>query len=253
MDRKLRKTEPEVLDFGELLCPKVTAELWARLPSDLETTPRDNLPLGKSRDMLFLARLLTHRDAGCNRIQVFRDGKRMHYLLLGVQGGGFLHPVTGLPVKPPSQWEQRNTVKLRTIAGHFRQFWHFRSLGKLLGTPAADFTLCVDGLRLCQDGTCDRAALAAATTRWPGWGLGGGDDAICDHAGILKLLNVAAWKEVDRDANAVLCPLDGPVRPIVGEYSTPAWAWEDLCGQQIVFALCPHCLGNFETVLGMMN
>lgn len=248
MDRFYRNNEDQMIDDWLRV-----SELWTRIPSDSLTCPRDNQPLGKSSDMLFQARLLAHRKLGCSRIAVFREQKRMIYLLCGPKGT-ILHPMTGLPVEPAADWEKRNILKMGTVAKYFGEFWSFRRMGKHFGSGRASFTLRVDDLILGEDGKINSKAIASAKKRWCGWALDGGEDRICDHVRELNLLDIAAWEPATPHDDVAICPLDGPVRCIVGHYSTPSWTWErGLCGRHWAFALCPKCLGEFATTLVSMS
>jgi hypothetical protein len=230
----------------------VQRELWTQLPPDELTAPRDNLIVGKSRDLLFQFRLISHREKGGTRIAVFRDGKRTIYLLQKGQKV-FLHPMTGLPVEPDINWKPAGTLKMGTVEKQAQRFWDFRAFGKILGTDPCDFTLCVDGICLSHDGEIDEAGVAKAKKRWPDWALGGGEDGVCDRFKELRFMAVDSCKQPRSVKDVAICPLDGPVKFIVGELHSPSWTWQQRCGRQDVFALCPKCLGAFVATMSSEN
>ncbi len=235
-----------------LLRNNVRRELWTQLPPDDLTCPRDKLILGKSRDLLFQFRMITHRERGYNRIAIFQDDRRMIYLLMGEQGV-FAHPMTGLPVEPDIKWKPAGTLKMGTVEKQAQRFWDFRAFGKILGTDPCDFTLCVDGIRLSYDGEIDEAGVAKVKERWSDWALGGGEDGVCDRFKELRFMEVGTWKKSRLDRDVLFCPLDGPVKFIVGELHSPSWTWRQRCGRLDVFALCPKCLGVFGETLSSIN
>jgi hypothetical protein len=208
--------------------------------------------IGKSSDLLFKFQLLFHRQRGCHRIAVFREENHWMYLVLDEQGA-LLHPMTGLPFEPTANWTSAGTIKMGTIEKHVKSFWAFRDLGKGIRSGRARYSLYVDGLPLCDDGKMDKAALAKAGERWPGWALGRGKDTGRDCFKELRLRDISSPETIPFEAGVVLCPIDGPVRFIVGEYSASAKEWADLGGRRYEFALCPNCLGTFEAHLTCMN
>jgi hypothetical protein len=208
--------------------------------------------IGKSRDLLFQFQLLVHRQRGGRRVAVFRRENRWMYLVLD-EKGFLLHPMTGLPIEPAADWIPAGTVKMGTLDKHVKSFWDFRDLGKGLRSGRVRYSLYIDGLHLCDEGKVDKAALAEVSGRWPGWALGRGKDAICDCFKGLRLRDISSRETTPFEPGVALCPIDGPVRFIVGEYSSPAREWADLCGRRFEFALCPECLGTFESHLTCMN
>lgn len=179
--------------IGENLRGLARAGVWAQLPSDDLTCPRDAQPLVHSSDLLFQVRLLARRKMGCSRIAAFREGKRMIYLLQGPKGA-LLHPMTGVPVEPAPDWDrEQNPIKMGSVEKCVAQFWHIRSMGRRLGSGQDGSSLFVDGLPLFTDGRRDSEAVASAAKRWPGWALDGGEDAVLDHVRDLTLLDVASW------------------------------------------------------------
>jgi hypothetical protein len=226
--------------------------LWSHyLPSGL-MSPRDNPMIGKSDDMPFQFQLLTHRQRGCHRVAVFRKEREWMYLVRD-EKGDLLHPMTGMPFEPEESWRPAGTVKLGSIEKHVKSFWGFRDLGKGLRSGRARYTLRVDGLCLCEDGKLDKEALGVAGKRWPGWALGRGRDSVRDGFRDLRLVDLSAGETASLEGDVALCPIDGPVPFVVGEYSSPRSDWKNLCGREFEYALCPRCLGAFEVKLTFMN
>ena len=227
--------------------------LWSHyLPADL-TSPRDNPMIGKSRDMPFQFQMLTHRQRGCHRVVVFRKEREWLYLVQDDRVG-LVHPVTGLPFEPAADWTPAGTIKMGSIEKHIKPFWGFRDLGKGLRSGRARYTLRVDGLCLCEDGKLDKEALGVAGKRWPGWALGRGRDSVRDgFRDLMRLVDLSAGETASFEGAVALCPIDGPVPFIVGEYSAPKSDWENLCGREFEYALCPRCLGTFEERMTFMN
>jgi hypothetical protein len=228
----------------------IDRKLWAELPTGI--SPRDGKTVGKTNDLLFEFRLLTHRERGCRRLSVFREEKSLLYLVQDASGT-FLHPVTGIPVKPSGEWTPCGTINMSIIQKHIKTFWDFRAMGKGYSTGHSDYTLCVEGLRLSKKGKMDQMAISAAEKRWPGWALDGGDDLLIDHINELKYFNVSAWEAASLGNDIVLCPLDGPVRFILGDFISSDKSWRDMCGRHYKYALCPKCLGTFAAKLFVMN
>jgi len=227
-------------------------DLWRCLPGDEAVSPRDQKVLEKSEDSLFLYKLISWRDQGCRRVAVYREGKRLIYLMQGADGE-FLLPMTGKPVVPAVGWVPKGTIRMGTLEKQLKWFWYFRRYGQWMGRGQANYSLCVDGIHLGTDGKVDPAACAVAMERWLGWALDDSNDAILEYVRGLKFMNISAWKTGKSEKDTLFCPLDGPVRFIVGEFKSSTETWRMMCGRHWAYALCPKCLGMFTMNLLSMN
>lgn len=224
---------------------------WAELPADDLTCPRDNRPPGRSTDLLFQLRVLSLRQQECRRIATFRAGKQHVYLLVGPKDR-MLHPMTGAPFAPGADWKRFNNIKVSIVEKCVDDFWAFRRLGNEVGTGKHALTLVVDGLQVARHGGIG-ADSAQAETRWPGWTLRDEEDPICDHLREVPYLAIDAWTQPLPVEDVVFCPVDGPVRFIVGHCESfpakPCDILEALTGEHVAYALCPKCLGTFATTM----
>jgi hypothetical protein len=51
----------------------------------------------------------------------------------------------------------------------------------------------------------------------------------------------------------ILCPLCGPMPPVIVTVSSPKETWRMSCGREYDFSCCPGCLGTFNNCVTRMN
>jgi len=220
---------------------------WHSLPSFGQDCPRDNQRIERGEDILFLAVVLKHFKPSVRSLKRFAmPGTRQQRYLLEREDGVLLSPVTLEETRPDDGWMLKQTMFARSLRRRIRQrFYVYRRalLDYLRATIIVNGrTLTTEGER--QDGYSEFMELL----RWP---VALADDPILDHLPERKFLEFNAT-QVASSLDAI-CPLDGPVRPLLFEIVSPKWTWEHLCGRHYAYALCPSCLGTFTGYLATLN
>jgi len=257
---------------------------WHSLPSAVQDCPRDDQRIERSGDTLFLAVVLKHFKPPIHRLKrlVVPGTQRQRYFLERADGA-LLNPVTLEEARPEDGWILSQSITTKPLRRRMReQFFAYR---RALSHNLWGHTVIVNGVTLIKEG--DREHLYAefmSSLRSPVDGV----DLILDHPAERKLLefkerehlyaefmdslrwplhkvddlildHLAERKFLDFEEACVtspldaICPLDGPVRPLVLEIVSPRCTWADRCGRHWAVALCPHCLGEFASKLLVMN
>lgn len=227
----------KALDNLSLLDPDlslVPEEISHRLPGEGVHAPRDGVKPSDSRDILFLATLLEKSRAFSAILQcapVSGIGNWI-YLAENCASEGFI---------------VKQKLSAKGIGRIFRKsFYGFR---RAISSPdPAGMSFKIATVELRPAGSRGDKAFwdFVARLHHPFSKLG---DPLLEGLHTRKLLNFPPSLQTD----LFLCPLDGPVKAIEGEVSSPAWTWEELLGRSWSVALCPMCLGDLATTGYAMN
>ena len=219
---------------------------WHSLPSSGQDCPRDNQRIERGKDILFLSVVLKHFQPPVRWLKRFAmPGTRQQRYLLEREDGVRLSPATLEETRPDDGWMPTQVILARALGRMRERFYVYRRafLGHLRET------IIVNGRTLTKEGERqDGYSEFMESLRWP---VAMADDPILDHLPERKFLEFDAT-EVASSLDA-LCPLDGPVRPLLFEIVSPQWTWEHLCGRHYAYALCPSCLGTFTGYLAGLN
>ena len=231
---------------GEYPPPKVPP-YWQSVPGPADDAPRDGQHIERGKDILFLATALKNFRWPMRWLKrfVLRNTPQQRYLLER-KDGVLIHLVTLEETTPEEEWIPTQAISARALRRRVRE--HFYAFRRVLPIIARG-TVAINGHTLVEDGE-PRAAHAEFmdSLRLP---VRKADDPILDHLAEVKFLefgDVRVASPLD-----ALCPLDGPVRPMLLEIISPNWTWKNLCGRHWASALCPRCLGEFTAQLVALN
>lgn len=220
---------------------------WHSLPPSGQDCPRDGERIERSEDILFLAVVLKHFKPPVRWLKRFAmpDTRQQRYLLER-EDGVLVSPVTLEETSPDDGWRPTQAMSAKPLRRRMREhFYVYRRV--LLG----DFleTVIINGQTLTKEGKRhDGYAEFMESLRWP---VAKAEDPILDHLHERNFLEFdAAHVASSLDA---ICPLDGPVHPLLFEIVSPQWTWDHLCGRHTAYALCPSCLGKFAGKLVSVN
>ena len=220
---------------------------WHSLPSSGQDCPRDNRRIERGADILFLALVLKHFKPPVRSLKRFAmPSTRQQRYLLEREDGVLLSPVTLEQTTPDEGWMPKQTVFARPLRRWMRKrFYLYRRA--LLGHLRE--TIIVNGRALTTEGKRQNGYFEFMESLC--WPVALADDPILDHLPERKFLEFNVT-QVASSLDAI-CPLDGPVRPLLFEIVSPRWTWEHLCGRHYAYALCPSCLGTFTGYLAALN
>ena len=226
--------------------PTITS-YWHSLPSSGEDCPRDNQRIERGGDILFLAVVLKHFKPPIRWLKRFAmQGTRQQRYFLEREDGVLLSPVTLEETRPDEGWIPKQTMFARSLRRRMRE--HFYVYRRALLDNLRE-TIIVDGRTLTKEGNRQDAYSEFMQSLW--WPVAKVDDPILDHLPEVDFLAFDTARVASSQDG--ICPLDGPVRPLLFEIVSPKWTWDHLCGRHYAYALCPHCLGTFAGYLAAMN
>jgi hypothetical protein len=218
-----------------------------------ELNTKDTKRLTVTKDFLFLLKLLRRHQASWKFYTTLMDADtQARFFLAEDRAGRFHHPVTGAEVVKCEDWSVKERVRPKKVRDHFfsRYSWRF----VLRSDYQPDYTIRAGRMTIWKGGRLRRVRqlLFSLTRKYP---LGGRFDRLLASPGayferIEKVIDAATPTELE---SPYFCPLDGVVKPIEIELSSPAWTWKELCGRQWTSEVCPCCLFEFNTQLTLRS
>lgn len=195
--------------------------IFSNVPVEPYGTPRDLQPPHKTKDALFLAKLLS------------------------VENGEFLVELENgylAPEDHPFELKTKRKIKRATVRQWFVNSFYYNRKYLFMALNAHHVT--IDGTKM----TSRRLSAFTESLEWP---FSQKHDPLLANLYRTPLL---AW---DDDQvipwDQLCCPLDGPVTPLSAIVCRKTVFWKRLMGREWHLELCPKCLGTFKHELGMMN
>jgi hypothetical protein len=228
---------------------------WTSYPGALDWQPRDGLRLDRTADLLFLACIVANFTPPIRWLTrlTLPDRGKSSLLLLEDNEGGFYHPATRQPTRPDGFPEVKQKYYGKTLRRQFKErYYHFRSLA--LKLQETDLTIKLDGRTICHAGDVDREGFCKLEDQLV-WPLRTNEDPLLGEGGLsgIEFKGCTALPHREGERNDPICPVDGPVWPVVADIISPEWTWRNLCGRHWRTILCPRCLGQFHTDLVALN
>jgi hypothetical protein len=189
-------------------------------PEPDEHKPRDGAPLRKTKDVLFLALMLE----GCTKtgwMETTLDASRQ-------QTCRVIPKPTTSATKGQQFWKTKTLKK--AIFDH--EFWEVRRLRR---RP--------DGHRI----KIPRGHVLKFPVRR------GADPLLSSETWSEHFHSWANVEDLVVKPGEILCPLCGPMPPLVVPVTSPSETWSMACGRSYHFYCCSGCLGAFDHDLAMMN
>ena len=185
-----------------------------------ERLPRDHKPISKTNDVLFLALMLE----GCTQtgwMEISRDTS-------GHQTYRIIRKPTEAGVKGQQFWKSKTLKK--AIFDH--EFWEVRRLRR---RP--------DGHRI----KIPRGHVLKFPVRREA------DPLLSSDTWSEHFRSWAGVEDLVVKPGEILCPLCGPMPPLIVPVTSPSETWSMACGRVYNFYCCSGCLGAFDHVLFMMS
>ncbi len=189
-------------------------------PAPDEHKPRDGAPLRKTQDVLFLALMLE----GCRKtgwMETTLDAS-------GQQSCRVIPKPTTSAVKGQQFWKMKTLKK--ALFDH--EFWEVRRLRR---RP--------DGHRI----KIPRGHVLKFPMRR------GADPLLSSETWSEHFHSWANVEDLVVKPGELLCPLCGPMPPLVVPVTSPSETWSMACGRSYHFYCCSGCLGAFDHDLAMMS
>ncbi len=189
-------------------------------PSPDECQPRDGKLLRKTEDLLFLA-LMLEKCVETGWMETVRAAS-------GKVTCRVIPRPFGSAVKGQQFWKTKTLKEVILSLG----FWEVRRLRR-----------CPDGHRI----KIPRSLHLKFPVRR------GADPLLSSNSWIEHFHSWAEAKDMVIKPGEILCPLCGPMPPVIVTVSSPKETWRMSCGREYDFSCCSGCLGTFKNRVTRMN